>query len=295
VVPDPGSLKISRRRLAAELRRLRELAGMTGDEVADQLGWSGSKVSRIELNRTEVKAGDLAKLLDLYEIGGDQRDELLTLVKAPRTRGWWEAYSDVVRPDYAAYIELEAEADAALCWSTMLVYGLLQTQEYARAAIESHLEWLPVTPAARVRRTIEVRLARQRRITDAERPLELTVVLDESVLLRKIADKVIMQGQLRHLMSMAELPNVRLHVLPLAGPHPIATGSFILLGFPAVLGAGPASDVAYVEQLTRNEVYADDEAEIYEYRLAFEQLVAQSLDPEQSRDLIARVIEEVWS
>jgi transcriptional regulator with XRE-family HTH domain len=293
VVPEPGSLKIGRRRLAAELRRLRDLAGMTGDEVAEQLGWSGSKVSRIELNRTEVKAADLAKLLDLYEISGTQRDDLLTLAKARRTRGWWEKYSDIVRPDYAFYIELEAEADKALCWSTMLVHGLLQTEEYARAAIQSHLEWLPVTPAARVRRTIEVRMIRQRRVTAGD--IRLTVVLDESVLLRRIADNTIMREQLRHLASMSELSNVTLHVLPLAGLHPIATGSFILLSFPPVLESGPASDVAYVEQLTRNEVYADDEAEIYEYRLAFEQLVAQSLDAGRSRELIARVIDEVWS
>jgi transcriptional regulator with XRE-family HTH domain len=112
-VPEHGSLKIGRRRLAAELRRLRELANLTGDEVGERLGWSGSKISRMELNRTEVKSGDLTRLLDLYDVGGTHRTELLALAQAPRSRGWWEAYADVISPDYAAYIELEAEAKSA--------------------------------------------------------------------------------------------------------------------------------------------------------------------------------------
>lgn len=294
-VPEPGSLKIGRRQLAAELRRLRELANMTGDEVAEQVGWSGSKVSRIELNRTEVKARDLIKLLDLYGVGEPLRADLLALAMARRSRGWWGAYSDTIQSDYAEYIELEDEAAEAMCWSTMLVHGLLQTQEYAKAAMESHLEWLPVTPTARVLKLIEIRQMRQRRITDSDEPLNLSVVLDESVLLRRIAEDAVMREQLHRLVELSRLPNVTLQVLPLAGRHPIATGSFNLLVFPSVLGSGPASFVAYVELLTRNELYAGEEAETNEYRLAFTQLATRSLKPDATRQLIARVIEEVWS
>ena len=82
-MPDRGSPTVRGRRLAAELRRLRERTGLTGEEVAERLGWSGCKVSRIELQRTGVKRDDLVKLLDLYRVGEGRREELLTLVRRP--------------------------------------------------------------------------------------------------------------------------------------------------------------------------------------------------------------------
>jgi transcriptional regulator with XRE-family HTH domain len=293
-MPERGSLTIGRRRLAAELRRLRELANLTGDDVADQLGWSGSKVSRIELNRIGVKSADLTKLLDLYGVGGAHRAELLGLAQAPRSKGWWEAYADVVSAEYAGYIELEAEAETALCWSAQLVHGLLQTEDYMRAAMESHVEWMPVTPSGRIRRLIEVRLARQRLVTE-DKSLNLSVVLDESVLLRRMGQARVMRRQLEHLLSVSGLPNLTLRVLPLAGTHPIGTGSFTVLAFPPVLAVEPPADAVYLEQLVRNEVYADKEDEVYQYRVAFERLTAGSLDPDQSRELIARAAGETWA
>jgi transcriptional regulator with XRE-family HTH domain len=292
-MPERGSPKIGRRRLAAELRRLRDLADLTGEEVAERLGWSGSKISRIELNRTEVKAADLTELLDLYEVQGTHRADLVALSKIRRSRGWWSAYSDVMAPEYATYIELEAEADSALCWSPQLIHGLLQTEEYARAVIESNLGWQPNTPPGKIQRLIEVRLARQRIVTNSD-TLRLTVILDQSVLLRQVGDAAIMRRQLEYLAMAAQLPNVTLRVLPLVGFHPVGTGSFSLLVFPPLLGVGPTSDVLYVEQLTRNEVFVDEEAEVYEYRLAFEQLAAEALTPEATRRLIATAT-DTWS
>jgi transcriptional regulator with XRE-family HTH domain len=293
-VSEQGSLKIGRRQLAAQLRRLRELSNLTGDEVAEQLGWSGSKISRIELNRTEVKSGDLGKLLDLYGVAGAHRAGLLALAQAPRSKGWWEAYSDVIQPDYAAYIELEAEAAGALCWSPQLVHGLLQTPGYARAAIELHLDWTPTIPPSRIRQVVEVRMARQQHVTGSQ-TLALSVVLDESVLLRQMGDATVMRLQLEHLVQVSRLPNVLLRVLPLAGRHPIGTGSFALLTFPPVPGIDPPADVVYVEQLTRNMVYTGEATEAYEYRVAFEHLTEEALDSEQSRELIANVARETWS
>jgi transcriptional regulator with XRE-family HTH domain len=294
MMPERGSLTMGRRRVASELRRLRELANLTGDEVAEQLGWSGSKVSRIELNRIGVKFDDLTRLLDLYGVGGTQRDELLALTKAPRSRGWWEAYSDVVTAEYAGYLELESEAVTALCWSAQLVHGLLQTEDYARAAMVSHVEWMPVTPSGRIRRLIEVRLARQRLMSERG-SLALSVVLDESVLLRKMGQAQVMRKQLDHLVDVSRLPNVTVRVLPLDGAHPIGTGSFTVLTFPPLPGIEPPADAVYLEQLARNAVYADKEDEAYQYRVAFERLTTESLNPEESRERIARVARETWS
>jgi transcriptional regulator with XRE-family HTH domain len=293
-VPERGSPKIGRRRLAAELRRLRERADLTGEEVAEQLGWSGSKISRIELNRTEVKSADLAELLDLYRVQGSHRADLVALSRLRRRKGWWSAYSDVIPPEYAAYIELEAESDSLLCWSAQLIHGLLQTEEYARAVIESNLGWQPTTPPGKIQRLVEVRLARQRMVT-GHGTLRVTVILDQSVLLRQVGEAAVMRQQLEYLAEVSRRPNVTVRVLPLAGFHPVGTGSFTLLVFPPLLGVGPSSDVLYVEQMTRNEVFVDEEAEVYEYRLAFDQLAAEALEPGPSRELIAAAVRDTWS
>jgi hypothetical protein len=243
-------------------------------------------VSRIELNRTEVKAADLAHLLDLYDVHGTHRADLVGLSQARRSESWFSAYSDVMAPGYASYIELEAEADRALCWSPQLIHGLLQTEEYVRAIIETGLSWRPPTPPGRVQRLIEVRLARQRRVIGPD-TLRLSVILDQSVLLRQVGNAAVMRHQLEYLTEVSKRPNVTLRVLPLLGFHPVGTGSFNVLVFPPLLGVGPSTDVLYFEQLTRNEVLVDEEDEVYEYRLAFDQLSAAALDPEASRQLIA--------
>lgn len=292
-MPERGSLKIGRRRLATELRVLRELAGLTGEEVAEQLGWSGSKISRIELNRSEVKSADLARLLDLYGVAGTLRGELLALTRSRRRRGWWEAYSEVVGPEFAEYIELEAEAETIRCWSPQLVHGLLQTRDYAEATITAELSWMPLTPPGHVRQFVEVRVGRQRAVT--EQAQELQVVLDESVLRRGMGGPLVMRDQLAYLADISLLPNVWVRVLPLSGPHPVGTGAFILLSYPPVAGIGPPADVFYIEQLTRSELYTDREDEANTYRVAFRKLVADALDPDQSRDLITRIARELWS
>lgn len=292
-MPERGSLKIGRRRLATELRVLRELAGLTGEEVAGQLGWSGSKISRIELNRSEVKSADLARLLDLYGVAEAQRAEFLALTRARRRRGWWEAYSEVVPPEFAAYIELEAEAETIRCWSPQLVHGLLQTRGYAEATIMAEVAWMPLTPPGRVRQLVEVRVGRQRPVT--EQAQELQVVLDESVLRRGMGGPRVMRDQLAYLAEVSQLPNLCMRVLPLGGPHPVGTGAFNLLSFPSVAGIGPPADVFYVEQLTRSELYTEHEDEANTYHLAFGKLVADALDQDESRDLIARIARELWS
>lgn len=160
--------------------------------------------------------------------------------------------------------------------------------------MESRDDWMPITSPGMIRRLIEVRLTRQRRVSE-DCSLALKVVLDESVLLRKVGSPEVMHEQLAHLVEMSRLPNVTVRVLPLSGSHPLGTGSFALLVFPSVQGTGPGTDIVYVEQLTRNEVYVDEEAEAFAYRRAFDQLVADSLDPERSLELIARAADEVWS
>jgi transcriptional regulator with XRE-family HTH domain len=294
-MPEHGSPTVRRRRLAAELRRLRERAGLTGEEVAEQLGWSGSKVSRIELYRTGVKTADLTRLLQLYGVTSTHQAELLALAREPRRKGWWEAYSDALPEEYAAYIVIEAEAVSMECWSSQLVHGLFQTADYASAIIEAHMDSTASLPPGKIRQRVATRLERQQVLTRSERPLEFSVVLDQSVLLRQVGDAGIMGAQLEHLLEVSEQRNVTLTVLPLVGSHPIGTGGFAILHFLPVPGIGQSSDVVYVEQLSRTALYVEDEDEVHEYRQAFRRLSGRSLDPDQSRQLIATVIRETWS
>jgi transcriptional regulator with XRE-family HTH domain len=132
-LPDRGSPAVRGRRLAAELRRLRERTGLTGEEVAERLGWSGSKISRIELQRTGVKDADLHKLLDLYGVGEGRRQELQALAHESSQKSLMEIITANFPANYAAYLRAEAEAQSVWNWDPQIVPGLLQTPEYARA------------------------------------------------------------------------------------------------------------------------------------------------------------------
>jgi transcriptional regulator with XRE-family HTH domain len=293
-MPEPGSPSVRRRWLAAELRRLREEADLTGEDVAESLGWSASKLSRIELARTGIKPADLSDLLTRYGVPEDHRTELLRLVQKGRSRGWWQSYADSLPETLFPLIGLESEAQSIWAWSPDLAPGLLQTKDYARAAIDEHMTATAAISRGEVERRVQVRLRRQR-ILGSEQATRFTAVLDESVLLRHLGSARVMSQQLAHLIEASHWPNVSLHVLPLAGPHPIGSGAFILLRFAPIPEIGSVSDIVYLEQLTGGAIYVDDDSETHQYELGFGHLVAESLGPAESRDLIARVMRDRWS
>ncbi|GAA4633554.1 helix-turn-helix transcriptional regulator [Actinoallomurus vinaceus] len=289
-MPGPSSGTVRNRRLATELRRLRERAELTGDDVAERLGWSASKVSRIENARQAPRLGDVRSLLELYGVDGTYREQLLQLARDAVRKGWWEAYSDALPEPYASYIGLEMEAEEIRQWETQVVPGLLQTEAYA-SAVEQWLHSIEMVPPSRVEARVETRLARQSVLT-REAPLRLSIVLDEATLLRRYASTDVMREQLEHLLELAELPNVTLQVLRLDGPHPIATGSFTLLQFPQV-GGIKFHDVTYIEHLNGCS-YVEEETETYRHRLSFERLSAEALDPAESMELISRTARDAW-
>lgn len=281
------------RALAAELRRLRELAGKSGDEVASELAWSASKVSRIETYKTAVKLRDLDRLLTLYRVDDERRAQLTALASEPEPRGWWTAYGESIDPDYAVYISLEHSAASIKCWSAELIHGLLQTEEYAKAIMSVGSGHPTIIPPGEIQRRVEVRLHRQELLTGPD-PKEISFVLDESTLLHRFGTPEVMHEQLARLLELSQLPNVTIQVLAFGGPHPIPTpGGFTVLEFVPVHGT-TLGDVVYTEALTRN-LFTDEEISTYEYRLAFDRLTAQALNPEDSRALITRVAEERWS
>jgi transcriptional regulator with XRE-family HTH domain len=268
------------RQLAAELRRQRDEAGLTGEEVAGRLGWSPAKVSRVETARTAVSPSDLQLLLDLYEVSRQHRERLTELGRTARQRGWWDAYADMLGPEYATLIALESDADSAGWYAAQIVPGLLQTEEYAREIIRSTLL---ISPPGEMERRVQVRMSRQR-VLSGDSPLELAVILDEAALERQVGGAAVMRTQLRHLVEIAEQPNVQVQVLPnAAGAHPAVTGEFTILRFPELI----APDVVYLENMTSN-VYVEREAEVFRYSLALERLSTLALGHEESVALIAR-------
>jgi Domain of unknown function (DUF5753) len=158
--------------------------------------------------------------------------------EAART-GWWEGFTDALPDAYAAYIGLEAEAAAVSAWAPEIIPGLLQTEEYARDVIRAHTRSTTVIPPGDIERRVEARLARQQ-ILRRDPPFSLNVVIDESALRRRYGNKLTMRSQVGLLAALpSQYPNVTLRILPLDGPHPIATGGFVLLQF------AKAHDVAY--------------------------------------------------
>lgn len=273
------------RQLAAELRRMRDAALLTGEEAAATLGWSPSKISRIETAQTPASLADLRRLLDAYKVSGTQRERLELLVQSASQRGWWDAYADTLGPEYAALIALEAEAESVRWYSPMLIPGLLQTERYAREVIRSGFL---IAPPGEIERRVQIKMTRQR-VLARDNPPRMSVILDEAALLRPVGGPDAMRAQLKHLISVSQRPNVELQVLPLAvGPHPATSGEFTILGFPELI----APDVVYLENMT-SDLYVEREGEVYRYTLAFDHLRALALSTEESADAIARQADNI--
>jgi transcriptional regulator with XRE-family HTH domain len=291
-MPAERASPIRRRRLAAELRRLREHAGLTGDEAAEELSWSGSKISRIETHRIGVKQADLRKLFDLYQVDDDHREELLALLGESATSSWLDSMIAGFPADYATYLYAEAEADAVWIWDPQIVPGLMQTDAYARQVLSGYQAMFTLPPGDAERR-IEIRGRRQTHLLDRNPPLTVSVVIDESTLYRRFGNNAVMREQLLRLEEFTTLPNVTLRVLPLAGTHPIGTGAFSYLQFDPVHDV-PLADMVEVEHLT-GAYYPEDEEQVFRYRVTFESLTATAVDTDRSRAMISAAARTQWA
>jgi len=286
----PASPTVRRRRLAAELREIREDKGKSGDSVAAALKWSASKISRYERARTGLRPREVERLLDYYQVTGARRALLLGLAEDAAQKGWWEEFADTLSEDYQQFIGLEHEATSMAIWHVDVVAGLLQTDSYARHIISSYGRVEPVAPRM-IGRLVNVRMRRQQ-VLDRE-GLQLSVVLDEAVLRRRIGDESVMYEQLQHLVRQADRPNLTLRVLPLDAQHSVFGESFVIFGFAAGSDA-MLQDVVVTEQL-RSSVTLEGERETYLHRIAFQALCDASLDPAASRALIRETAESCWS
>jgi transcriptional regulator with XRE-family HTH domain len=269
---------IRRRVLARQLKLLREQSGLTLEHAAPKLDFSVSKLSRIENAQVGIDVHWVKSMLDVYDVGGTRWNELLDLAREAQQPGWWRAYG----LGNNSYIAFETEASRVQVFTLGYVPGLMQTAEYARALM----------CAVPVRRTEEqldnevaARLHRQQRLSSTEDPLELVAVIDESVLHRPVGGPDRLHEQLDHLVALAGLDSVSLHVLPTAvGAHAALASGFSILHF----GDLEEPDMAYVEH-TVGALMLDKVGEVSRARLAFEHVLSDALDPAESLALIRRL------
>jgi transcriptional regulator with XRE-family HTH domain len=287
----PGSPTVRRRRLAAELREIRESKGKSGDAVAAALRWSPSKISRYERAKTGLQPREVERLLDYYEITGLRREHLLALAADATQKGWWEDYGDSLSADYQQFIGLEDEASEIAVWDVYALPGLFQTEAYARHVIGAYRQIEPVTPGM-IDRLVRVRMRRQN-VVDREAGLNLSVVIDESVLQRRVGNEQVMYEQLQRLARDADRLNVTLQILPMDAPHTVFVESFVIFRFDPDSDAG-LQDVVSTEHL-RSDFSLEGEKETYLHWVAFQMLARVSLDPDRSKELILKAAESHWS
>jgi transcriptional regulator with XRE-family HTH domain len=273
--PAPGPA-VQRRRLRSELRRARQEAGQTQEQVAAAMEWSLSKVIRIEAGTVGISANDLKALLSHYRIQDtDEVASLLALARAGRERPWQSAYRDIASPRLLQFIELEAPASVSRNFQPLIVPGLLQTEEYARVMLGQLTADLP---AEGVDSLVEVRMRRQELIDRDDSPL-LFFILDEATTRRLVGGRDVMRRQLHRLTELAATPRITVEVVPFsAGAHSGLQGSFVIQEFP-----DPNDDDLLYQEGPQGELISHDDPElILHFRQVFEDLRRLSLGPQGS-------------
>ncbi len=270
---------VRRRRLGTQLRRHRESAGFTIEQVAEHLGCSTSRISRLETGQIGSSPHDVRTMLALFRVAEPEAGELVEVAKETRQRGWWHRQSAVLTSEFVAY---EQAAELIRSYEAQCVPGLLQTEDYARALlVNSGADDEQIESRLRVR-------MRRRGLLTQDDPVRFWCVIDEAALRRPVGGAATMRGQVDHLATMSELPNVTLQVLPLrVGAHAGMDGSFVLLRFPH--DSDP--DTAFVTMPTGG-VFQEKPVELSRYLWIFEKLSTMALTADESAGFLNSLARE---
>lgn len=272
-----------RRQLGADLRRLRELRGLTLEEAGARVGISKATLSRYETKEGTVKWPAVDALCREYDASDEERLALVELAKGARIQGWWRSLADPIPESMNLMLTLEDEVVREDHYACMYIPGLLQTREYAEAV---HRASEIQCPEREVQHMVEIRMKRQE-LLDRDEPPHVWCVIDEAALRRRVGGPDVMREQLRQVLALSQRPQVTVQVLPFStGAHAAAVGSFAVLRGPT-----PELDVVYVD-LIGGGLFMEKQQELQRYRLAFEYLSAQALDLESSAEIIARIGKE---
>ncbi|WP_030170053.1 helix-turn-helix domain-containing protein [Spirillospora albida] len=280
---------VRHRLLIQKLRRLREEAGLTQLEVANEMDWSESKQIKIERGNIPIRVPDVRALLVHYGLVGPERQEetdaIIQLARDARRKGWWHSYGDAVPAWFEPFLGLETEATAIRTYQSELIHGLLQTPAYYRSFMARSIS---VSTPDDVERKLAVRAERQARLEKPDAPSYWTII-NEAALLRSPGDGRLHREQLEYIVERAKLPCVTIQVLSFrAGMHPAMDGPFEILGFPESLDL----DVVYMESQT-GALYLEESLQVARYNAIFDQLRAKAMGPDESLAFVERLIREV--
>jgi transcriptional regulator with XRE-family HTH domain len=268
-----GGSTVVRRQLGRKLRRLREEANKTHEDVAAAQIASATKMWRIETGKTAVKPGDIWALARLYDLSTEVTDALVSLAAGTRDEGWWEEYGPAVPDWLGLYAGLEAASSAVRTYHPELVHGLLQTPDYARAVIRADERLSDEVVTQRV----AFRLERQRAVLNRPQPGRIMGVLGAGALSLVVGSARVMEAQVRHLRALNTGAGVDIRILPWsAGAHPSMKGAFTMLDFDDP--DDPA--LVYVESHTAAR-YLEQAEQLAEYRRIFGLLSSKAVPIEE--------------
>jgi transcriptional regulator with XRE-family HTH domain len=279
-----GGPTAARIRLGTQLRRLRAEAEIPREDAGAAIRSSASKIARIELGRTAVKARDLTDLLALYGASDEtERESLLALSRHGNIPGWWQSYGDAVPAWMRPYVGLEQAARLIRSYDVQLIPGLLQTPEYARELFQLSSG----SAGDRAERQLAVRMRRQEILHRAEPP-HLWAVIDEAALRRPVGGTQVIRAQIEHLLEISQLHHVNIQVLPFrAGGH-VVGGSVVLLRF----AGEQLPDVVYLEQLT-SASYPSSPSDLACYWNTLNQLATEADPPIASAMILHQIRKEL--
>ncbi|MFI1187064.1 helix-turn-helix domain-containing protein [Streptomyces californicus] len=276
---------VRRRRVGAELKRLREKAGVRMEDAAERIGGDKPKISRQENGRQGVSKLEIEALLELYGVSDDRlRTALITLAREGRRKGWWAQYSDILPAGFQERLSIESDAARILAFQPMLVPGLLQTVEYATEVIRSVDKEATEEQLASY---IEVRRSRQEIFT-RDNPPQFVCLLDEAVLHREVGGPAVMADQLGKILEISNPPKLTIQVVPFAeGWHAGADGAFNIYSYPDPMDL----DVVNLDYLD-GALYLEEDKPVERYQLAFDELRTASLSTKKSMEVVSSVQKE---
>jgi hypothetical protein len=281
--PD-GSPTVLRVVLGAQLRSLRENAGISRPAAGFRIRASESKISRMELGRVGFKERDVADLIELYGVTDEaEREPLLSLARKANAPAWWHEFGDILPNWFQMYVGLEASASLIRTYEVQFVPGLLQTEDYARAVT---LLGYPSVSSKEADRRVRLRIARQKILTRPNPPL-LWAVIDEAALRRPIGGAEVMRAQLKALLEAAQRPNIKLQVMPFGiGGHAGMGGSFTFLRF----RDQDAADMVYLEHVTK-AFYLNGLEDLDQYTKVIESLSATAAPPSSTAATLHSILD----
>ncbi|MFG2089937.1 MULTISPECIES: helix-turn-helix domain-containing protein [unclassified Spirillospora] len=275
-----------RRKIGDALKKFREDLGLTQGAAGRLLDRSQASLSAYENGHRAIRPRDLKYILDMYDITDELvRKRLLSLAKQGRQNGWWHDFNERLEPGVVDFAALEADASRARIYEPLLVHGLLQSEEYARAVIAGSGSEL--RSPRDIETEVSFRLRRQR--LHEQDPPNISAIIGETALRQMMGGSAVMRQQLTKLLTMADLAHIALQILPFsAGAHPGGEGAFTILG----IGPDELFEVVAIDSLTRSW-YVDEPSDVDHYNEAFDQLRKIALSETDSRMLIERILSDL--